>query len=63
MAKKTEATTEEVTPAMTSALSSYDERVIKGIKSQGMILLSENPDGSLYFVVPGSDAKNGSVVK
>jgi len=37
-------------------------RNIKGIESQGMILLSENPDGTLYFVSPGDKAINGSPV-
>lgn len=37
-------------------------RNIKGIESQGMILLSENNDGTLYFVEPGEDAHNGAEV-
>ncbi len=37
-------------------------RKIKGIESQGMILLSENSDGQLYFVEPGEDAHNGAEV-
>ncbi|MCF8225844.1 MAG: methionine--tRNA ligase [Bacteroidales bacterium] len=37
-------------------------RKIKGIESQGMILLSENTDGSLYFIEPGKDAHNGAEV-
>ena len=38
-------------------------RMIKGIESKGMILLSENHDGSLQFVVPDPLAENGSVVR
>jgi methionyl-tRNA synthetase len=34
-------------------------RAIKGIESNGMILLSENKDGSLYFVEPDEKAQNG----
>lgn len=37
-------------------------REIKGIESHGMLLLSENPDGSLYFVEPGKEAEIGSEV-
>ena len=37
-------------------------RKIKGIESQGMLLLSEEPDGQLYFVEPGKNATNGSQV-
>ena len=37
-------------------------RTLKGIESQGMILLSENPDGSLYFIKPADDAENGSEI-
>ncbi len=55
MAKKTEATTEEVTPAMTSALSSYDERVIKGIKTcialnESALLIGETGTGKTTLV-------------
>lgn len=38
-------------------------RKMKGIDSNGMILLSENSDGSLKFASPAADAENGSVVK
>ncbi len=37
-------------------------RKIKGIESQGMLLLSEEPDGQLYFVEPGENASNGAPV-
>ncbi|MEP7322462.1 MAG: methionine--tRNA ligase [Saprospiraceae bacterium] len=38
-------------------------RKMKGIDSNGMILLSENEDGGLKFVEPTLEAENGSVVK
>ncbi|MEO5582718.1 MAG: methionine--tRNA ligase subunit beta, partial [Saprospiraceae bacterium] len=38
-------------------------RKMKGIDSNGMILLSENEDSSLKFVEPKMEAENGSVVK
>jgi methionyl-tRNA synthetase len=37
-------------------------RKIKGIESQGMLLLSEESDGKLYFIEPNADASNGSQV-
>ncbi len=37
-------------------------RKIRGIESKGMVLLSENPDGSLYFVEPSEEAENGSPI-
>lgn len=37
-------------------------RAIKGIESQGMILLSENNNGQLYFIEPGDEAHNGAEV-
>jgi len=37
-------------------------RKIKGIESNGMILLSENPDGQLHFVEPSKEAQNGMPV-
>ncbi len=43
-------------------LANLAARKIKGIDSQGMILLSENPDGSLHFVEPASGAVNGSEI-
>ena len=43
-------------------LANLAPRTIKGIESKGMILLSENPDGSLHFVEPTGDAVNGSEI-
>jgi methionyl-tRNA synthetase len=38
-------------------------REIKGIVSQGMILMSEDADGKLAFVAPIANHKNGSVIR
>lgn len=38
-------------------------RKIKGIESQGMILMAENFDGKLCFMTPDSIIKNGSEIK
>ena len=43
-------------------LANLAPRNIKGIESQGMILLSENNDGQLFFIEPGKDAHNGAEV-
>ena len=43
-------------------LANLAPRKIKGIESLGMILLSENPDGSLHFVEPSAAAINGSEI-
>jgi methionyl-tRNA synthetase len=45
-----------------TVLANLAPRTIKGIESRGMILLSENPDGSLHFVEPSDQAVNGSEV-
>ena len=43
-------------------LANLAPRIIKGIESKGMILLSENPDGTLYFISPSDKAVNGAEV-
>ncbi len=44
-------------------LLNLEPRTIKGIESKGMILLSENADGTLQFVVPDPLAANGASVR
>jgi methionyl-tRNA synthetase len=44
-------------------LVNLESRKLKGIDSQGMILMAENPDGTLFFVTPGEGSGNGAVVK
>jgi methionyl-tRNA synthetase len=47
-----------------SILVNLAPRKIKGIESQGMILMAENPAGELSFVVPTSEgSSNGSIIK
>ncbi|MGN6647702.1 MAG: methionine--tRNA ligase [Cytophaga sp.] len=45
-----------------SLLANLAPREIKGIVSQGMILMAEDADGSLKFVQPSSTVNNGSLV-
>ncbi len=44
-------------------LINLDPRKIRGVESQGMILMSEDPDGKLVFVSPSDDATDGSIIK
>ncbi|GAC1312065.1 MAG: methionine--tRNA ligase [Mucilaginibacter sp.] len=46
-----------------SILVNLEPREIKGILSQGMILMAENSDGKLSFVTATEDMHNGSVVR
>ena len=56
-------TVEEVIGQQVSLLANLAPREIKGILSQGMILMSENSDGKLTFVAPSKNHANGSVVR
>ena len=46
-----------------SILVNLEPREIKGILSQGMILMAEDADGRLSFVSPSTAVGNGSVVR
>ena len=46
-----------------SILVNLEPREIKGILSQGMILMAEDADGKLSFVSPSAVVNNGSVVR
>ena len=56
-------TPEEVIGQQVSLLANLAPREIKGILSQGMILMSENSDGKLTFVAPLQNHVNGSVIR
>lgn len=53
---------EEIIGKQVSILINLAPRAIKGIESQGMILMAENPDGSLAFVQPDKAIKPGGEV-
>ncbi|PTX19416.1 methionyl-tRNA synthetase [Pontibacter mucosus] len=53
---------EEIVGQQVSILVNLAPREIKGITSQGMILMAENADGSLAFVQPSKSIKNGGTV-
>ena len=46
-----------------SVLINLSPKNLKGIDSQGMILMAENFDGKLCFVAPTEEVKNGSEIK
>jgi methionyl-tRNA synthetase len=46
-----------------SIIANLEPRKIKGIESQGMILMAEDSDGKLVMVTPVSKVSNGSMIK
>ena len=56
-------TPEEVIGRQVSVLVNLEPKPLKGIVSQGMILMAENADGTLSFVSPDKEMKPGSEVR
>ncbi|MBD3747856.1 MAG: methionine--tRNA ligase [Sphingobacteriales bacterium] len=54
---------EKIIGQQVSILVNLEPREIKGILSQGMILMAENSDGKLTFVVPKEEFSAGSVIR
>ena len=54
---------ENIIGRQVSILVNLAPRAIKGINSEGMILMAENADGSLAFVAPTQTISNGGSVK
>jgi len=46
-----------------SIIANLEARKIKGIESQGMILMAEDKDGKLVMVTPTEKVSNGSMIK
>ena len=46
-----------------AVLINLEPRELKGITSQGMILMAENAEGKLTFVSAAGDMHNGSVIR
>lgn len=44
-------------------LANLAPRKIRGVESQGMVLMAENPDGKLSFVSPDEDALPGAIIR
>ena len=53
---------EEIIGKQVSILVNLAPRTIKGIESQGMVLMAEDKDGTLRFVIPDSSSSNGSII-
>jgi methionyl-tRNA synthetase len=56
-------TAEELPGKSISVIVNLAPRTIKGIESKGMVLLAEDENGKLVFMVPEEKIKNGSPVK
>ncbi len=54
---------EEIIGQKVSVLVNLAPRKLKGINSEGMILMAENTKGELCFVQPSEDFNNGSEIK
>jgi methionyl-tRNA synthetase len=54
---------EDIIGQQVSLIVNLAPREIKGILSQGMILMSENAEGQLAFVAPVDQHQNGSVIR
>ena len=54
---------EEIIGKQVSILVNLEPRMLKGIESQGMILMAEDADGTLKFVSPETMIQNGSEVR
>ena len=54
---------EKIVGKQVSILVNLKPRKLRGIMSQGMILMAEDKDGRLVFVSPGENISNGSEVK
>ncbi len=54
---------EKIIGQQVSILVNLAPKVLKGIESQGMILMGENADGSLIFISPSTAIRNGSEVR
>ncbi len=53
---------EELVGRKVTVLANLAPRKLRGVESQGMILLAEDPDGQLVFVTPDDAIGNGSVI-
>ncbi|WP_016775835.1 hypothetical protein [Anaerophaga thermohalophila] len=54
---------EQIVGRQVCVLVNLAARKIKGIESQGMILMAEDSDGRLDFVAPGTRIKPGSQIR
>ncbi len=55
-------TPEEVIGKQVTVLVNLAPRALRGVESEGMILMTTNAEGKLVFVNPDADAPNGATV-
>jgi methionyl-tRNA synthetase len=55
-------TPDEIIGGKVTLLANLAPRKLRGILSQGMILMAENKDGKLLFVAPNASANNGGTI-
>ncbi len=53
---------EEIIGRKVTVLTNLSPRNLRGVESQGMILMTTNAEGKLVFVNPDADAENGSTI-
>lgn len=53
---------EDIVGGKVTLLANLAPRKLRGIMSQGMILMAENKDGKLLFVAPNASADNGGTI-
>ena len=56
-------TPEEVVGKKVSVLLNLAPRKIRGVQSQGMILMAENAEGKLCFMTPSGEAISGDIIR
>ncbi len=54
---------EEIVGLQVSVVANLAPRKLRGIESKGMILMAEDGDGKLHFVLPKDLTPNGSIIK
>lgn len=54
---------EDIIGKQVQILVNLEPRKIRGIESQGMIMMAEDSEGKLSFVIPDKETQNGSMVK
>ncbi len=54
---------DEIIGKQVSVLANLSPKKLRGIESQGMILMAEDADGRLRFVAPDVSIQNGSLIK
>jgi methionyl-tRNA synthetase len=55
-------TPEEVVGQKVTVLVNLAPRNLRGVESQGMILMTTNAEGKLVFVQPAAEAPNGETI-